>query len=235
MMKAAPVPVMLLFALSLSLNLWLAGMPGWAWLPAMLAGWYAADMASGIVHMVMDYYPSREGVGLDRIYFYQGSRTSDEYLALRDAAWERINALEKLVYDFKNHHPRPEALGRRPMLVQVGSTILFATLPFSLALNLLALALALPGWLMAGLAVFIIGGTFAQYFHGTLHRADNPWIVHTMRRTGLLMTPEAHAIHHATLTRDFATNTGWSNPLVNRVFALAIRRRWLSEEGLEPR
>jgi hypothetical protein len=84
------------------------------------------------------------------------------------------------------------------------------------------------------MVVFIIGATFAQYFHGTLHRADNPWIVHAMRRTGLLMTPQAHAIHHATLTRDFATNTGWSNPLVNRIFALAMRRRWLSEAGLEP-
>jgi len=234
MMKAAPVPAMILFVLSLLLNLWLAGAPGWAWLPAALIGWYVADMASGLVHMVMDYYPCRTGVGLEKIYFYQGSRISAEYLALRDAAWQKINAFEKLVYDFKNHHPRPDALGRRPMLVQIGSTILVTTLPTSLALNLLALVLPLPGWLIAGMVVFIIGATFAQYFHGTLHRADNPWIVHAMRRTGLLMTPQAHAIHHATLTRDFATNTGWSNPLVNRIFALAMRRRWLNEAGLEP-
>jgi hypothetical protein len=83
--------------------------------------------------------------------------------------------------------------------------------------------------------VFIVGGTLAQYFHGTLHRDDNPWIVHGMRRLGLLMTPEAHALHHATLRRDFATNTGWSNPLVNWIFRLAMRRGWLDEAGLEPR
>jgi hypothetical protein len=55
-----------------------------------------------------------------------------------------------------------------------------------------------------------------------------------MRAVGLLMTPMAHEKHHATLTRDFATNSGWSNPLVNRLFAIAIRRRWLTEAGLTP-
>ena len=83
--------------------------------------------------------------------------------------------------------------------------------------------------------MFIIGGTRARYFHGTLHRADNPWVVRAMRRVGLLMTPQAHALHHATLRRDFATNTGWSNPLVNAIFRAAMRRGWLDEAGLEPR
>ncbi len=225
---------MLAMLASLALNLWLAGAPGWAWIPAAIAGWYLADFASGVIHMVMDYKVCTPGVGLDRLYFYEGSRESPDYLALRDQVWTRVGPFEKLVYDFKNHHPRPDALGRRPMLVQIGSTILFATLPASLLLNLAALALPLRGWIIAGLVVFIVGATFAQYFHGTLHRDDNPPLVIWMRRLGLLMTPNAHAIHHATLDRDFATNTGWSNPLVNRLFNLAIARRWLKPEGLEP-
>ena len=48
------------------------------------------------------------------------------------------------------------------------------------------------------------------------------------------MTPEAHALHHATLRRDFATNTGWSNPLVNLIFRAAMSRGWIDERGLEP-
>jgi hypothetical protein len=185
--------------------------------------------------MYMDYRPCTPGIGLDRVFHYEGSRESDEYIALRDAVWAKISPFERLVYDFKNHHPRPEALGRRPFLVQIGSTILFAALPASILLNLICVAMAVPGWLIAGMVVLIAGGTLAQYFHGTLHRADNPWIVRAMRKAGLLMTPEAHAVHHATLRRDFATNTGWSNPLVNAVFHLATRRNWLDEAGLEPR
>jgi hypothetical protein len=235
MMKAAPLPVTVLFVLSLLLNLWLAGVPDWRWIPAALGAWYAADLLSGLTHMYMDYRPCTPGIGLDRMFHYSGSRESEEYLALRSQVLPRISAFERLVYDFKNHHPRPEALGRRPFLVQIGSTIMFASLPFSIMLNLTSYAFGLPGWLIAGAVVLTIGGTFAQYFHGTLHRSENPWIVRAMRRVGLLMTPEAHALHHETLRRDFATNTGWSNPLVNAVFRLATNRGWLNESGLEPR
>lgn len=235
MMKAAPWPVTVLFALSLLLNLWFAGVPDWRWIPAVFAAWYLADLLSGLTHMYMDYRPCTPGIGLDRMFHYTGSRESDEYQALRAEVLPRISPFERLVYDFKNHHPRPDALGRRPFLVQIGSTIIFGALPFSILLNLLSAAIAIPGWLMAGLIVLIIGSTLAQYFHGTLHRSDNPWMIRAMRRTGLLMTPQAHAIHHASLRRDFATNTGWSNPLVNAVFRIATRRGWLTEAGLEPR
>src|SRR3954463_10620300 len=168
MMKAAPWPVMLLFAASLVLNLWFAGVPDWRWIPALLAGWYVADLLSGLTHMYMDYRPCTAGIGLDRLFHYSGSRESADYLALRDQVMPRISPFERLVYDFKNHHPRPDALGRRPFLVQIGSTILFVSLPFSILLNLLALAIGLPGWLMAGAVVLTVGGTLAQYFHGTL-------------------------------------------------------------------
>jgi hypothetical protein len=235
MMKAAPWWATALFALSLGLNLWFAGAPDWRWIPAALAAWYLADLLSGLTHMYMDYRPCTPGIGLDRMFHYAGSRESDEYLALRDSVLPRISPFERLVYDFKNHHPRPDALGRRSFLVQIGSTILFVSLPISVLLNLLCLAVAVPGWLIAGAVVLTIGGTLAQYFHGTLHRADNPWIVRTMRRVGLLMTPEAHALHHETLRRDFATNTGWSNPLVNAIFRMAMGRGWIDEAGLEPR
>lgn len=233
-MKAAPWPVTAAFVLSIALNLWIAGAPEWSWILAALAAWYVADLLSGLTHMYMDYRPCTPGVGLDRLYFYAGSRESADYLALRDSVWRKIGPFEKLVYDFKNHHPRPEALGRRPMLVQIGSTIIFVSLPISVGLNVAASFLPMPGWLIFGLVVLIIGGTFAQYFHGTLHREDNPWIVRAMRSLGLLMTPRAHQLHHDTLTRDFATNNGWSNPVVNRLFALATRRRWLTDTGLTP-
>lgn len=235
MMKAAPWPVTMLFVASLALNLWFAGAPDWRWIPAVVGGWYVADLLSGLTHMYMDYRPCTAGIGLDKLFHYDGSRESSEYLGLRDSVMPRISPFERLVYDFKNHHPRPDALGRRPFLVQIGSTILFFSLPFSTLLNLLCVMLAVPGWLLAGVIAIMIGGTLAQYFHGTLHRADNPWIVHSMRRARLLMTPEAHALHHATLRRDFATNNGWSNPLVNALFRLSTRRGWLHESGLEPR
>ena len=208
--------------------------PSWWVIPAMLAGWYVADMLSGLVHMTMDYFPARLGVGLDRIYFYEGSRGSPEYQAMFRSAMAHLNPFERLVYDFKNHHPRPHALGRRTMLRQIGSTIVAGSLPFSLLLNAACLLWPVPGWAVAGALTLLIGGTFAQYFHGTLHRDENPWIVNAMRRVGLLMTPAAHQLHHDTLKRDFATNSGWSNALLNPVFRFAYGHGWLRDDGLEP-
>lgn len=226
---------LILFCLSMALNVGLAAAdPHWLMLPAALAGWYFADFASGAIHMYMDYRPCRPGLGLADLYFYEGSRESADYAARFKAAMARIGPIERLVFDFKNHHPRPHALGRRDLGRQINSTILFATLPFSLLLNAASPMLALPGWVVTGVVVLLIGGTFAQYFHGSLHRERNPWFVTAMRRTGLLMTPEAHEKHHATLKRDFSTNCGWSNPVLNRLFNLLYRRGALVDSGLEP-
>jgi len=224
-----------LFCLSMAANIWFAAAdPHWLMLPAAIAGWYLADMASGLIHMYMDYRPTRPGNGLDQLYFYEGSRESAEYAELFRAAMARIGPIERLVFDFKNHHPRPHALGRRNLGRQINSTILFSTLPISILLNIACLVLPLPGWIVTGAVVTLIGGTFAQYFHGSLHREHNPWFVIAMRRTGLLMTPAAHEKHHATLQRDFSTNCGWSNPLLNRVFNSLRQRGRLPDHGLEP-
>jgi hypothetical protein len=224
-----------LFLASLAINLaWLIQPLDWRVIPALLAGWYIADLASGIVHMVMDYRPCTPGIGLADLYFYTGSRESDHYIRLRDETMRKIGPIERLVYDFKNHHPRPNALGRRDLLRLIGSTVVVASLPGSLLLNLANLLWPVPAWVTAGAVAMIVGGTFAQYFHGTLHRDDVSPVVRVLRKTRLLMTPEAHQLHHDTLQRDFATNCGWSNPLLNRVFLALRKRGGLPDSGLEP-
>lgn len=224
------------FFLSWSINLFAMVLHAdWLVLPALWLGWYVADLVSGLVHMYMDYRPCPPGKRLNDLFFYGGSRESEEYLAMFRERMAAINPFERLVYDFKNHHPRPDALGRRGLWRLIGSTIIVAALPVSLALNLLLVsAIPLPGWVLAFWCAFLIGGAFAQYFHGSLHRSDNPRFVEALRKAGLLMTPEAHQLHHDTLQRDFATNCGWSNPVVNRLFAALRRKGYLDSSGLEP-
>ncbi len=208
--------------------------PAWLTLPALLLGWYLADMLSGLIHMYMDYRPCTPGKRLNDIFFYEGSRESEEYLAMLQDRMASIGPFERISYDFKNHHPRPDALGRRPLWRLIGSTVILAALPLSLLGNGLAAFWHVPGWIMAGLCSFLLGGAFAQYFHGSLHRQHNPWFIDLLRRTGLLMTPAAHQIHHDTLQRDFATNCGWSNPVINTLFRMLRARGHLPDEGLTP-
>lgn len=234
MHKTQPV-VLAIFLLSLAANA-AAMLANWSWfaIPAMLVGWYIADMLSGVIHLYMDYRPCPPGKRLNELFFYEGSRESPEYLALFAARMAAINPFERLVYDFKNHHPRPDALGRRTLWRLIGSTVTIATLPLSIALNICAAVAPLPGWAMGGFLALLIGGGFAQYFHGSLHRDHNPPVIRAMRRIGLLMTPAAHQKHHDTLRQDFSTNCGWSNPLVNRLFWAARTRGYMADAGLEP-
>jgi len=234
MHKTQPI-VLAIFVLSLAANAAVM-FANWSWfaIPALLVGWYIADLMSGVVHMYMDYHPCPPGKRLNDMFFYEGSRESAEYLALAKARMASINPFERLVYDFKNHHPRPDALGRRSLWRLIGSTVTVATLPLSFALNICSIVAPLPGWLMAGFVSLLIGGAFAQYFHGSLHREHNPWVIRALRRVGLLMTPAAHQLHHNTLQQDFSTNCGWSNPLVNRLFNAARARGYMDDAGLEP-
>ena len=228
--------ILALFLASWSMNAIAMLLRGdWWIMPALLTGWYAADLLSGLVHMYMDYRPCPPGKRLNDIFFYAGSRESEEYLALFRERMATLNPLERLVYDFKNHHPRPDALGRRGLWRLIGSTVIVAALPISLALNLSLLApFVMPGWVLAFWVAFLLGGAFAQYFHGALHRRHNPAFIGALRKARLLMTPAAHQLHHDTLERDFATNCGWSNPIVNRLFNALRRRGYLAPSGLEP-
>lgn len=224
-----------LFLVSLGINVWMIGPAlDWRMIPAALVAWFLADLLSGVVHMIMDYRPCPPGVGLADIYFWQGSRESEAFLALQGQVYARISRFERLVYDFKKHHPFPDLLGRHGVWHLMKAPVMFITLPLSLALNVVALIWRVPGWLMVGLVVLLIGGALAQYFHGVLHKTVSPPIIVALRKVGLLMTPEAHAYHHRTLTEDFSTVSGWSNPMLNVLVRALLRRGVLNEAGLEP-
>jgi hypothetical protein len=224
-----------LFLVSMGFNAWMIGpVFDWRMLPAALAAWFLADLLSGAVHMYMDYRPCIPGTGLAELYFWEGSRESEAFLARQAEVYGRISRFERLVYDFKKHHPFPDLLGRHGVWHLMKAPVMFVALPLSLALNLAAMVWNIPGWVMAGLVVLLAGGALAQYFHGVLHKTRSPWPIRLMRGLGLLMKPEAHACHHATLMEDFSTVNGWSNPPLN-LLARALRRRGLLDEaGLEP-
>jgi hypothetical protein len=224
-----------LFLISMALNIVLIGpMLDWRMIPAALFAWYLADLLSGAVHLYMDYRPCSPGVGLAELYFWEGSRDTEEFLALQAEVYSRISRFERLVYDFKKHHPFPDLLGRHGAWHLMKAPVMFVALPFSVTLNIAALSLKIPAWLMVGFVVLLIGLALAQYFHGVLHKVRSPAVIVALRKVGLLMTPKAHAHHHATLAGDFSTISGWSNPLLNVVASQLLRRGLLDEAGLEP-
>lgn len=230
--------VRLLFALffaSLAFDAWRIGGDFSVWMiPAALVGWFLADLMSGLVHMYMDYRPLRPGRGLAELYFWQGSRETPEFEAKQAEVYARISRFERIVYDFKKHHPMPDLLGRHGLFHLMKAPTLLAALPMALEFNLLLWVWPATGWLIIAAMAFLIGVSLSQYFHGTLHRERACWSVRTMRRAGLLMSLEAHQTHHQTLVRDFSVISGWSNPAVNALATFLLKHGWLDPAGLEP-
>lgn len=202
-------------------------------LVGIVIGWYVADFGSGLVHMLLDYYPSPPQLELDRLYFHP-DRGSQAYRDLKAELMSRTNAFHRLVFDFKRHHPWPDGLGRRSMEMLCVDTLYAAGLPGALGVAVLGLSTATPVGILAFLLTMSILATFAQYFHGMLHRAEPPKVVAFLQRLGVLMTPTMHQVHHDHLDRDFAIVSGAANPLLNPIFRALARAGICREENLEP-
>ena len=211
----------------------LASAPSWSILPGLLVGWALVDMWSGLVHMLLDFVALPARLRMDLLYFAQ-RRDTEEYAELRRSILGGVGPFWRIAYNFKYHHPRPNALGRRSMKELCADTLHFAALPLSLALNIAVLTSPPPPWAIAAAISMVIGTLFIQYFHSTLHRRTPPGFVAVLRRLRLLMTPEAHQLHHDVQDNSFAIINGWSNPLLDRVYVVLHRFGICREEHLEP-
>jgi hypothetical protein len=214
---------------------WLALLPpSWWMIPAALVAWFLADLGSGLTHILLDYVPCRSGIGLQELYFYDGSRGTPEYRALRSATMQRAGPLQQVLFDNKIHHPRPWFLARRAITSLLFPNILFYAVPFLVCEALLILVVPVSSWLVTGVTVLLTGAVFSQYTHALSHRAQVAWPVKVAQRARVFLRPREHAGHHAHFDRNFCLLSGWANPLVNPVFTWALRRGWLHPAGLEP-
>jgi hypothetical protein len=79
------------------------------------------------------------------------------------AAMGRIGPIQELDYDFKTHHARPDAVGRRSFVYLIWSTMSFGALPLFIILKIVAMFWSLPLWFVAGAVVMLVGGTGAIF------------------------------------------------------------------------
>lgn len=208
------------------------GQLSWITPLVVLFGLYVADAASGVAHFIVDYTPNVPGVGLKELYYYSGDKGSEDYVRRRNAAMRRINAFHEVVFDFKVHHLSPDTLGRRSILKMTLPVIVFGAFPLTLALVVVGELGLLPGDVLLFLAVLIGCGTISQYAHSCTHKQNPPWVVRALQAVRLLLTEKTHQVHHDHPDRQFCLLNGWANPLVDRLFKLALSRGYFSPDGL---
>ncbi len=205
----------------------------WILIPLLFVSIYLADFTSGILHFIVDFTPCKKGVGLDRLFYFEDKRDSDEYRNLRLQVMKKAGVFQHFVYFFKHHHlVSPANIARRSAF-----TTFLPTIPISSGYLFINLILLLSGFNLPNLTMlFFLTGfivLFAQYFHSCTHgRKYVPLIVKFLQNIGLILTVKKHILHHKDPTKYFCFVNGWADPAVNFITSKLVNLGIYSNAGL---
>jgi plasmanylethanolamine desaturase len=168
------------------------------WIPLTLgipAGFFAADVLSGLVHWFCDTYfqPDTRLIG------------------------------PMLIAPFREHHLDPAALGRHGLLERNGNNC-FAALPLLAFGAFGPWDLRYPGQALGlgFIAAAALTLCVTNQIHAWAHTARAPRAVQWFQRCGILLAPDRHARHHKdSHKRAYAVVSGWSNGGLDWILARA--------------
>jgi ubiquitin-conjugating enzyme E2 variant len=176
---------------------------------ALVAGYIAADLASGTIHWFFDTWLSFETPVLGSMF----------------------------VRPFREHHVDPLAITRHDFVEINGSNCL-ATVPVllgALCLDPSAGAASRAG--VVFLLALSLGVFATNQFHSWAHREQCPGWVRWLQRSRLALGPAHHAVHHeAPHLGHYCITTGWLNPLLDGIgFFRLLERGITAMTGVPPR
>lgn len=162
-----------------------------AWVAAaLLAGFVAADFASGVIHWGFDRY---------------GSRSTPVVGA-------------NFIVPFREHHVDPKGITRHDFIETNGNNCIATMVVLLPALVIDPTAGAFSAVLLITLAsmCFFVMGT--NQFHKWAHEDEPPAVVMALMKANLILEAKHHAVHHTPpFDRYYCITTGWLNPLLDRV------------------
>jgi len=176
-------------------------------LPAALAGYLLADLASGLVHWFFD-------------------RFLDEAAPVIGPA---------LVRPFREHHRDPRAMTRHGVLELTGNSCL-GLLPLLAAAVWLGPGAGPAAAVAYGtLLSFALAVVATNVAHAWAHAATVPAPVAWLQRRRLILPPDAHAAHHGPAAdRAYCVTTGWANALTDGLGVFRRLERALLRLGVPP-
>ena len=162
----------------------------WPLAISVIGGFVLADFLSGVAH-------------------WAGDTVGDTHTPLIG---------KNFVMPFRMHHVDPKDITRHDFIETNGNSTI-ASVPIVAALWFIMPGTA--GWLhyfclMLGVAAFFVFCT--NQFHKWAHDPNPASWIRALQRSGLILSPEHHAIHHAAPhDKYYCITVGWMNPLLTRI------------------
>ena len=164
----------------------------WPWLATgSLVGYLLADLLSGTVHWFCDSFfaPDTPLIG----------RT--------------------VIHPFRDHHDHPEAITRYRFLEQDSTSYVITIPPLLLAVGAGGPDVTSPSALFIHglLFTFAVRSVGTNIFHKWAHAKSVPIGVRWLQKRGVILSPEAHDLHHSGYTHGYCVTHGWMNVILDRV------------------
>lgn len=204
------------------------------WLFLLLLAWLNADFYSGLIHIYLDYRPLDTKKGFERLFHYQGDRSSEEFETMKQQILQQASWLEVVVYSFKIHHRNV-----RPYLWFPYSHFFFETFPAAAFLLLLSGGML---WLTSGLiadSLFFIVlmcsviGLHTNHIHACVHGSkvmpNGVKLIRFLQKAGLMYSARRHHEHHKAGLTGFCLISGHTDFLVDRICGWLIKKGWISQ------
>lgn len=197
----------------------------------VIAGWFTADLLLSIAHLLLDFYPLPENIGLKYLTEHQ-DRSSPEYKALRAKTLKPLTPMGKEAFGIKVHHLKPMALTRRSFFYLTPKTVVKGLFILLFALALLQFFETINSLLIVYLLVITFGLFIGQYIHSVLHYEKIPFPVHLLQQTYILYDHKKHDYHHKNPVCNFALLNGWSDWLMNPIAKIVFKKKWLKSGSI---
>jgi ubiquitin-conjugating enzyme E2 variant len=143
-----------------------------------------------------------------------------------------------LIQGFREHHREPDAMVEHDWIEVNGEVATAACAGFGL-LTLPASQSALGGHVFVYACLYSLISLVAltNQLHKWAHMCEPPVLIRMLQRTGLILSPARHSVHHSALhTSSYCISTGWLNGPLDAVGFWRILERTITHAtGVEPR
>ncbi len=157
---------------------------------ALLAGFVAADFASGLIHWGFDRY---------------GSRTTPLVGA-------------NFIVPFREHHVDPKAITRHGFVETNGNNCIATMVVLLPALVIDPSAGTFQALMLITLASMCFFVMATNQFHKWAHEDQPPALVVALMKAKLILEVNHHNVHHTPpFDRYYCITTGWLNPLLDHI------------------